>query len=337
VRFRLHLSPDSVIIMIDVNDKFNKFYSCLNSFVKKLQKEKIECWLDFTSLLHAFRNQDSNYRDRKVIFGFHGYNLNDLLKFNGRILSDNTVPFIVWDKKFNCTKVYLNGKGPDDYYAVFYHCEKKGSDLIYQSKSTGAKFRFKCYYVDEPEAIAFNGFSFPCPRYLHKFVNLRYGDNWKTVDPNSSLDGNLGKIENYITGYIEGTFDLFHVNHLDILKRGKHLYDKLIVGICSDEGVAGYKCRPIMPQEHRMRIVSAIRYVDEVILRTPPLDTTLDLMERYNIDYVYAGRRPNKWLQRWYAEPMEASRLHVVRESNGIHTKTLLDKIVRQYSGNVPG
>ena len=62
-----------------------------------------------------------------------------------------------------------------------------------------------------------------------------------------------------------GTFDLFHIGHLNILKRAKELGDYLVVAVCTDEfnSIKGKKC--IIPDYERMAIVEAIKYVDEVI------------------------------------------------------------------------
>lgn len=62
-----------------------------------------------------------------------------------------------------------------------------------------------------------------------------------------------------------GTFDLFHIGHLNILRRAKELGDYLIVAVSSDEfnAIKGKKC--VIPDYERMEIVKAIRYVDEVI------------------------------------------------------------------------
>ncbi len=61
-----------------------------------------------------------------------------------------------------------------------------------------------------------------------------------------------------------GTFDLFHVGHIRLLKRLRALGDKLIVGISSDEfnHVKGKKS--FFSYEERAEIVSACKYVDEV-------------------------------------------------------------------------
>ena len=73
----------------------------------------------------------------------------------------------------------------------------------------------------------------------------------------------------YRLGYTTGVFDMFHVGHLNILRRAKEHCEKLIVGVSTDELVQAYKHKlPIMPLEDRLEIVSAIRYVDEVVIQS---------------------------------------------------------------------
>ena len=73
-------------------------------------------------------------------------------------------------------------------------------------------------------------------------------------------------MKKYKVGYTTGVFDLFHIGHLNILKRAKEMCDYLIVGVSTDELVENYKNKtPIIPYEERIEIVSAIKYVDEVV------------------------------------------------------------------------
>lgn len=67
-------------------------------------------------------------------------------------------------------------------------------------------------------------------------------------------------------GYTTGVFDLFHIGHLNILKRAKEMCEHLIVGVSTDELVLSYKQKtPAIPFDERIAIVEAIKYVDEVI------------------------------------------------------------------------
>lgn len=70
----------------------------------------------------------------------------------------------------------------------------------------------------------------------------------------------------YKIGYTTGVFDLFHVGHLNILKKAKEQCEFLIVGVSTDELVESYKNKkPIIPYEERKAIVESIKYVDKVI------------------------------------------------------------------------
>ena len=73
-----------------------------------------------------------------------------------------------------------------------------------------------------------------------------------------------------IIGYTTGVYDMFHIGHLNILKRAKEQCDFLIVGVSTDELVQKDKNKaPIIPFRERYAIVESIKYVDRVV---PQLD-----------------------------------------------------------------
>ena len=73
----------------------------------------------------------------------------------------------------------------------------------------------------------------------------------------------------YKVGYTTGVYDMFHIGHLNLLKRAKEQCEYLIVGVSTDELVQEYKHKmPIIPFEERKEIVGAIKYVDKVITQT---------------------------------------------------------------------
>lgn len=73
----------------------------------------------------------------------------------------------------------------------------------------------------------------------------------------------------YRVGYTTGVYDMFHIGHLNILRRAKEQCDYLIVGVTTDELCFKRKQKfPVINEQERMEIVSAIRYVDKVIPQT---------------------------------------------------------------------
>lgn len=73
-------------------------------------------------------------------------------------------------------------------------------------------------------------------------------------------------MKKYKIGYTTGVYDMFHIGHLNILKRAKEQCEFLIVGVSTDELVESYKHKtPIIPFKERMAIVEAIKYVDQVV------------------------------------------------------------------------
>ena len=91
-----------------------------------------------------------------------------------------------------------------------------------------------------------------------------------------------------IVGYTTGVFDMFHIGHLNILKRAKEHCDILIVGLTTDELCQAYKNKlPIIPYEERKAIIEAIKYVDKVV---PQLNRDkFSAWEEYKFDVMFVG------------------------------------------------
>ena len=95
-------------------------------------------------------------------------------------------------------------------------------------------------------------------------------------------------MKKYRVGYTTGVYDMFHIGHLNILKRAKEQCDYLIVGVSTDEVVENYKHKtPVIPFEDRCAIVEAIKYVDKVVPQEN-MDKYA-AWEKYHFDALFHG------------------------------------------------
>lgn len=95
-------------------------------------------------------------------------------------------------------------------------------------------------------------------------------------------------MKKYRIGYTTGVYDMFHIGHLNILRRAKEMCDYLIVGVTTDELCFQRKKKyPIINQGNRKAIVAAIKYVDEVV---DQLDMDkIKNVRTFNADAVFVG------------------------------------------------
>lgn len=85
-----------------------------------------------------------------------------------------------------------------------------------------------------------------------------------------------------------GTFDLFHIGHLNIIRRARELGDYLVVAISTDEFNALKGKEATVPFEDRKAIVEALKYVDEVIPEND-WDQKVNDIKSHNIDRFVMG------------------------------------------------
>lgn len=95
-------------------------------------------------------------------------------------------------------------------------------------------------------------------------------------------------MEKKIIGYTTGVYDMFHIGHLNVIRRAKEQCDYLIVGVSTDELVRHEKNKtPVIPYEERAEIISALKYVDEVV---PQVNKDkFSAWEKYRFDKMFVG------------------------------------------------
>lgn len=95
-------------------------------------------------------------------------------------------------------------------------------------------------------------------------------------------------MKKYKLGYTTGVFDMFHIGHLNILKKAKEQCDYLIVGVSTDELVQKTKNKtPIIPFEERIEIIKAIKYVDMAVPQENK--DKIAAYNKYKFDVMFVG------------------------------------------------
>ena len=99
-------------------------------------------------------------------------------------------------------------------------------------------------------------------------------------------NGRLSSKPQVKIGYLSGTFDLFHIGHLNMLRRAKQYCDYLVVGVHKDASHKGKTA--FIPFEERVDIVRNIKYVDQVITSEPE-DSDVWAKGIIKYDFLFVG------------------------------------------------
>lgn len=136
-------------------------------------------------------------------------------------------------------------------------------------------------------------------------------------------------MKKYKIGYTQGTYDLFHIGHLNLLEHAKEQCEYLIVGVNSDELVMKYKGKKVnIPAQNRARIVNALKAVDETYV-VSTLDKKI-AYRKFKFDAIFIG---DDWKgnPRWEETEKEMKELGAelvyLPHTDGISTTQLLKQI----------
>ena len=95
-------------------------------------------------------------------------------------------------------------------------------------------------------------------------------------------------MKKYKVGFTVGTFDMFHIGHLNLFKQAKEYCDHLIVAVHTDEWVMHCKNRAtVINYSNRAAIVAGCRYVDEVVPNATR--SKIEAWEKYHFDVAFIG------------------------------------------------
>lgn len=133
----------------------------------------------------------------------------------------------------------------------------------------------------------------------------------------------------YQVGYTAGVFDMFHVGHLNILRRAKEECECLIVGVTTDAlAYARKKKYPIISETDRMEIIKSIRYVDQAVWQAD-MDK-LDMVKKLHADAVFVGsdwQGSPQWQQYEKAFASVGCQVVYLQHTDGISSTILAERM----------
>ena len=135
-----------------------------------------------------------------------------------------------------------------------------------------------------------------------------------------------------IIGYTTGVYDMFHIGHLNILRRAKEQCDFLIVGVSVDELVEKEKNKkPIIAYQERAEIIKELRCVDMVV---PQYNKDkLQAWQEYHFDKMFVGS-DWKGTPQWLGFEQQFAPLGVeivyLPHTDGI-SSTILTEVVKKH------
>lgn len=131
--------------------------------------------------------------------------------------------------------------------------------------------------------------------------------------------------------FTNGCFDVLHPGHIKLLKEAKKLGDYLFVGLNSDKSIKKIKGekRPILSQNARIEILSAIEYVDYIILFDEP--TPYRLIKSLKPHYLVKGA---DWKKEEIVGKEFAQKVYQVKILKNFSTTLLIKKILEKYKND---
>mmetsp|Transcript_3714 Transcript_3714/g.7711 ORF Transcript_3714/g.7711 Transcript_3714/m.7711 type:complete len:453 (+) Transcript_3714:34-1392(+) len=132
--------------------------------------------------------------------------------------------------------------------------------------------------------------------------------------------------------WMDGAFDMMHYGHANAFRQGRQVGSCLVVGVNDDESITRCKGPPLMSDHERLAMVSACKWVDEVVPEVPYImsdDYLKFVIQKYQIDYVVHGDDPCLVDGRdVYESAVRAGKYRTIPRTEGVSTTEIVGRML---------
>ena len=240
-----------------------------------LEGESLRWWLDFEALLLAWREGTTCARSLDIgVQGRGQISLEETRSLLLRAFANDKIAAVSDDHGGSLLKIKWADEGrkiadPAPVINLLIWSERFDLAELECKHHSTAKCNFPSAYLHPMQSVQVEGHTLPCPNGANIFLRGRFGKTWDDTSVDRSVEKNGGsrawntQKDTVITF---GTYDMFHVGHLNVLQRAAFL-GPVYAGVSSDRLNYSKKQKlPMCSDRARMRIVSAIHGVSGAFL-----------------------------------------------------------------------
>ena len=307
-------------IGVDILDIQNKLNNALQK-VKKILGNQF--FLSGGQILGAVREKKFLENEHDIDLGIFAEDAKEIIKIlkEKDLLDKNSIRKIKYTDTIRAIKFEIDGIGVD---VFVYHLFNGSYYAITHDNDLGFAFhKFPKEIFDLQQEIEFLGEKYWIPEPF-VYLNCEYG-NWRIKKKKWSCCKNPPCLDKKV--YLGGIFDLFHIGHLNLLKRARKLGGILIVSVLRDWAAEKYKRKPIIPYDQRVEIVKEFA---DIVMPQFDVDEVKDgLMDMINPDVIVHGDDKLPHSYNWAIMNRKKTKIYPYTKEQS--TSAIINKIKEDY------
>ena len=320
---------------------------CLKMVTDEFTANNIPYWLDFGTLLGSYREQGVISTDYDLDIGILDDYADDVKQIIDKGIEEGkwSNPRWLWKDGEIYQLMFPNifsGEVRGTYETrifyldiYFYKARNNRVYALHWNHDGIERYKLPLSNIKNLGRGKFDKYEFNVPYDVPSILRMRYGENymipqlkngnidWAHSTNNVDDEYCVKYIDGQTVAYTAGTFDMFHIGHLNLLRRMKEKYGTVIAGVHDDNSIT-HKPKPTICYEQRLDIIQSCKYVDEVYQHAP-LITTNQVLDDVKAHLVVAGKEADEYIN--YMYPVDKDRLVLFDRTENISTRDLKNKI----------